>query len=118
MRHCLASVIINSFKSCGASYATCPDNFNNGGQYGNNDDGEQNERQVFFDDLSLSEPESRIGKQGNPGNAADNVKTEKAAIAHMPHAGNKRGKGTHNGNKAGEDNGFAAVFGIKGFGAL
>ena len=88
--------------------ATRPDNFNHGGKDGNDNNGEQNQCQVLFDNWLLAKPESRIRKQCHPGDTADDVKTEKASIAHMPHARDKGSESADDGNKAGEDNRLAA----------
>lgn len=72
--------------------------------------------EIVLDEGHVAEKESSESKESYPEGTADKVIQKEGAVVHFADAGNKRGKGADYGDKAGEDDGFAAVFLVEGFG--
>ena len=78
--------------------------------HGNNDNRDNDQREILFDRRNAAEEKTRKQKKTNPGDAADNIVGDEPRVFHSPDAGDKRGEGADDGNKAGDNDGFAAVF--------
>jgi len=87
--------------------------FYNSGQNGDDDDGENDQRKILFYERNISEIISAENKKSGPSDAADNVVADKAPIAHLADAGDKRRESSDNRNEPGNDNSFSSVLFIK-----
>ena len=87
----------------------CHDNFKNNRQDGNDDNGIDNEAEVVLDKGQIAQEESRRNKRDNPDDAADDIEEKESCWIHQGNAGHKGRESSHNGDKTGQDDGFAAM---------
>src|SRR5690606_23661777 len=83
----------------------------------NADNGEDDQREIVFHSRQVAEEIAKQQEAPYPQQRTDDVVSEKAPVVHGADAGNEWRKGTNNRYKAGQDNGFAAVFLVKRLGA-
>src|SRR3989338_7092104 len=98
--------------SCSTPAVT--DEFANGGQQRNNDDAENHQREVILDDWNIAKRITRYGETADPCEAAQRAEQHEQTIIHQADACHERRKGTDDGQEAREQDGFAAMFLIKG----
>lgn len=62
---------------------------------------------------NVAEKVATKNKQGNPDNSTNHVVSKKFSVIHFSDAGHERRESADNGNKAGKDDCFSAVFFVK-----
>ena len=87
--------------------------FNGGGNEGNYNNDGNDEREVILNEGKITEEKAPVKENKNPGDATDDVVESKEAVGHAAKASDERREGADNGNKAGEDDSFGAIFFIK-----
>jgi hypothetical protein len=75
---------------------------------GNN--GKNKQFKILLHEGKLTKKVATVAEYPYPKRRAGNIKEKKATVVHGADTGNKRGKGSDNGNKTGNDNGLATIF--------
>lgn len=87
------------------------------GDEGGDDDGADDGIEVCVDvgdDAPQEETQER--DESDPKNAPNDVEADEGGVIHLSHAGDDGSEGANKGHKAGQDDGFGAVFGIEDLG--
>ncbi len=85
---------------------------------GKDDDGDDNGVEIFFDKGKIAEEVAGKKEKGNPGHSPGKVKKNEVLVIHFADAGDKGGKSSDDGDKAGEKDGLAAVFVVEVLGFI
>lgn len=83
-------------------------------QHGNNDNGDDHQRQVLFYPLQIAEEVPGQTEGNYPSGGAGQIEESEARISHGADTGDEGSEGAKNGQKARNNQGFSAVFLIEG----
>ena len=72
-------------------------------------------KQLFYR-LDVAKEVSSQGEDHHPDHAANDIVRDKLRIVHASHAGYKRRKGAHDGDKTRQDDGFATMLFVESLG--
>lgn len=91
--------------------------FEGHGEDGDEDDGEDDEFEMFLDEGLGAEEGAGGDANGDPGEPPYYREEEEGGVGHLTYAGDEGGEGADDGDEAGEDDGFWAVGFVEGVGA-
>lgn len=94
------------------------DVFNNHWDDGDEDDGDDDELEIFLDNRQIAKEVTCKGEEGCPDETAKDVVEDETAVIHGAYPCHKRGKGADNWHKAGQHNRFTTMFFIKSLGTF
>ena len=80
---------------------------------GNENDGENDEKEIFSDRGNIPEKITPKNKESDPRNSPHHVIDQKMEIRHRANAGHERGKGADDRHKTREDDRLSAVARVK-----
>ena len=95
-----------------------PQILNDSRKDGNEDDPQNHERKVFLHNGEIAKGIASKDAHADPHDTADDVIAGKLGVGHTADSGHKRGKRSHDGDEARDDNRFATIFFVELMGAV
>ncbi len=77
---------------------------------GESDDAKNNQFEVVLEDRDVAKQVTEQSEGTDPDESADDVVEKEEAVVHLSQPGDERGEGPDDGNEAGDDDRFSAIF--------
>ena len=96
---------------CRGALEALADTSDDDGQHRDDDDADDQQSEVLTDGWQITEEMACIDKRGDPQQASDEVESQEPLVSHGSHSCDEWCKGSHYGQEASHDDGFATMFG-------
>ncbi len=106
------------FGVCRGALHALTDTTDDDGQHRDDDDADDEQGEVLADGGQIAEEVAGIDKRDDPQETADEVEGHETLVSHGTHAGDEGGKGPHDGQETGHDDGLAAMLGKESLGLV